>query len=179
MRAPARTLALLALATAAFAAHGQMYKCVDERGKVSYQEHPCAGTKSVPPPKARAASPAPASSQSPGASQAPAAEKLTNAQYRELIVCVDGWEDEALNRRTDREMASAARAQGRQGMPESILLHRDQGRMVNFLPKCQKFGFTWPTAQANDLAAEARNEILMRDLRRRVEAHERFLSSDR
>ena len=33
------------------AAYGQMYKCVDDRGKLSYQEHPCAGTKSLPPPK--------------------------------------------------------------------------------------------------------------------------------
>lgn len=165
-------LPALFLLLAASAAQAQMYKCVDERGRLSYQEQPCAGTKPLPPPKSDAAQgrKAGAAPQATEVRAAPVDKAAGLAQLTDMTFCADQWESEAMSRDRSRRWEADQAAAGRKGVPESFQLKRDQNVMVRFLPKCEKYGFGWPPILPVDSAGEARNARALEDLRRKITA---------
>lgn len=151
MRATVAALLFLACA----AAHGQMYKCADERGKLSYQEQPCAGTKSLPPPRTATspAAPAPAAPKTatPPAGGAPAVPSAAGASDR---TCAENWPPLKSRIESIRQTATKMRDQAsRDGVKQVEALHS-----ADFLRECTRHGFAAPETDErmrhNDMLAK-------------------------
>jgi hypothetical protein len=136
----ARLASLAALLLALPAAHAQMNKCADAKGKVTYQQDPCPGqvrTAPVPPPAAPSA----------------ATLQQTWTDIGELDRCADEWEGTARMMKAMRESSSGRGT----ASPKYVEM-----MMERFLPICGKYGFEAP----KDAAAEQRNNAVAADLRR-------------
>jgi hypothetical protein len=167
-----RALFLL-LALGMTAAHAQN-KCVDARGRITYQEDPCPGTpRSALPKPAPPASPSTPSATAPAApSEAPPpAAPAVNPRVQELQTelgelerCTGQWETTAGALQGVREDATARVAKGGNvSRPEATQQPYVQFMIQQLLSTCGKYGFVNPV----DFASAARNEATAQELRRK------------
>jgi uncharacterized protein with von Willebrand factor type A (vWA) domain len=138
------------------AAHAQ-HKCVDAKGKVTYQQDHCPGA-------VRAPAPAPAAPARPAAPAGPS-ERSQAAELTEQGKCVSDWELIAGNlQRSREEIASLRASEGDTAREEKVNQQYVEASMARFLPACGKYGFQEP----RDEQAIQANAAAARDLQRRM-----------
>lgn len=84
-----------------------------------------------------------------------------------MIECADFWETEATILDSQQRHVAEGRARGADtSFEEKVNAQRAQFIKAKFLPKCEKFGFVWPT----DKAGIKRNEKTMEKIREKAES---------
>lgn len=84
-----------------------------------------------------------------------------------MIECADFWETEATILDDQQRHVAEGRARGADtSFEEKVNAQRAQFIKAKFLPKCEKFGFVWPT----DKAGIKRNEKTMEKIREKAES---------
>jgi hypothetical protein len=162
----------------ALSAHAQN-KCVDEKGKVTYQQDPCPGTVRAAPPKPPAATrpavpPSSAPAVAPARAAAPSAPAYSGrsskelwAEYAEMERCYGDWDNYVGTLQRNRDNVNSQRAQGRDTARSEMMNQQQiQNYMSRFLPMCGKYGFEQP----RDQAIEQRNTSIARGLENKMPA---------
>ena len=139
------------------AAHAQN-KCVDAKGKVTYQQDPCPGS-------VRAPVQAPAAPVKPAA--APASQSRTQAAaLAEQGRCVSDWETIAAALQRSREEIAGQRGRGEDtSREEQVSRQYMETSVPRFLSACGKFGFDEP----RDEQMIQINAAAARGLQRRID----------
>jgi hypothetical protein len=160
-------------------------KCIDEKGRVTYQSDPCPGASArirtpaeigrgvpaaapVPAPAPAPARPRAGSSAAvapPGATYSGASPQALRAELNELDKCASDWDTYS----TAMQLANRELKQARPRDAELIETRnrgRVQGWMARFLPLCGKYGFESP----RDDAAMQRNSQAAQSLAQKIEA---------
>jgi len=142
-------IAALALTAPAYAQN----KCVDEKGKVTYQQDPCPGQVRAP---------------APAAPTGKNASMQLRIESHDMEMCAGTWDNIAGRLEFSRNQIARAREQGRNPGREEMLATQDrQNMMAQFLPGCAKYGFQ----DARDPQAEQRNSAVAKELMRKIEAN--------
>jgi hypothetical protein len=138
------------------AAHAQN-KCVDAKGKVTYQQDPCPGS-------VRAPAQAPVAPAKPAA--APAQSRNQAAALAEQQRCVSDWETIAAALQRSREEIAGQRARGEDSSREEQVSRQYMETSVpRFLSACGKYGFDEP----RDEQMIQINAAAARGLQRRID----------
>jgi hypothetical protein len=152
---------LLLLFLGLSAAHAQN-KCVDGKGKVTYQQDPCPGQAAAPRPAA-----APAATPTPAPKPAARSEDAMWRELSELQKCKGDWETVAASVSRSRKEAASLRAQGEDSSREEQIRQQYVAEtMARFLPSCSRHGFEYP----RDLPDEQRNSAAAQALTQKIEA---------
>jgi hypothetical protein len=175
-----------AIAAAVFllagAGHAQN-KCLDERGRVSYQSDPCPGASArirtpaeiaSPSPAAiaaragaGAAGPATAAAAPPSAGHSGPTPQALRVELQEMEQCASDWDTYSTAMKLNRRAQDERRANGRDTERfEAMDRERAQKSMARFLPVCGKYGFEPP----RDDVAIQRDAAAAKGLARKIDA---------
>ena len=139
-----------ALLLAATGSHAQ-YKCVGDKGRVTYQQDPCPGGKAVMRGSNRGAAPA-------GSLPASGEPKAPPMPDEAAKICADSWH--SVKTRSERFRADAARMASRASGDHLRQIAADE--TAQFLSSCSRFGFAAP----DDAGSNARNDTLRAKIER-------------